>query len=417
MTSAIERPGSQELFERYKSMFETVVLGGAQVVPESNEWYAVAFQYAAGEQAFALASQYFAETDPATACFENLVRIAAADGIYPRADTFAQGYVKLTGTAGAEFPSRLQITAGEQTFITATDTGQPTQIGADGAAVVRVRALQGGSVGNQIVTTGTIAGGLTNVDQTVEVCGGSFCAGQDAETEAEFRARYIARLQYKPRATDALIRELLGDWPCVTRVYQRGGSCCRCSDCNDIGTDCQDCGCAECNAKLDYYVLFDGSFDCGIPPESVVEELQTWLFGELPGYGQGQLPVGVCGTIREINPVLVNVGVDVATCLSSAQRIEIETQVAEYFETIAPSEPVSVPSVQAIVLDILGIGQTVNVYLTLQDEALGYGDLAAQDDTRHVFVTAGGLEPDCDYMLCLGGISVTAAGQTVGNCA
>ena len=83
-------------------MFSSTVLGGGKVIPESNEWYVVSNDYAAAEQFYAIADQMWRETNPETACCENLYKMAAQHGVFPRPATHAEGYAKLTGVPGID---------------------------------------------------------------------------------------------------------------------------------------------------------------------------------------------------------------------------------------------------------------------------------------------------------------------------
>ena len=76
------------------------VLGGAQVIPESNEWYVISNDYAAAEQFYAIADQMWRETNPETACCDNLYKMAARNGMFPYPPKHAEGYARLTGNPG-----------------------------------------------------------------------------------------------------------------------------------------------------------------------------------------------------------------------------------------------------------------------------------------------------------------------------
>jgi len=110
MSCVILRPDPQALFNQIQSMFSSTVLGGGKVIPESNEWYVVTNDYAMAEQFYALADQMWREANPETACCENLYKMAARNGVYPRPASHAEGYAKLEGTPGSavltDFASR-----------------------------------------------------------------------------------------------------------------------------------------------------------------------------------------------------------------------------------------------------------------------------------------------------------------------
>ena len=109
MTCIILRPDPKQLFDQIKNQFSSTVLGGEQVIPESNEWYVVSNDYAMAEQYFAIADQMWRETNPETACCENLYKMAAQNGVFPYPASHAQGYAKLTGEVGSPVPQSLEI--------------------------------------------------------------------------------------------------------------------------------------------------------------------------------------------------------------------------------------------------------------------------------------------------------------------
>lgn len=407
MACNFERPTPQVLFDRYKNLFSATVLGGAEIVPESNEWYAASLNYAMAEEFHAITDQQLKERDPRTACCENLIAMAALDGLYPNAATLAQGYVRLTGTAGTVLPYPLEFTVDGQTFVSASELSQPTAILDDGTVTVRVRAETAGTDGNVTADTGTMVTVVADVDAEVKVCGGSFCSAIDAEECETFRTRYLARLQYSPRSTQTWLLSKLLEWPCSTRALVRAGSCCQCSDCAE-GSSCADCGCADCGGSLEFYLMFDNAFDCGIAPASVITEVQQWLFGSPQGYGNGQVEVGVCGRVRPVTGVPIDVSVDITDCITAAQLTQIKDQIAEYFTTLTPSQTLRFSSIRAVVSGILGVDADFDITMTLTDTAQGYGELGygPRTDTSVVEVTNCDFIPDCDYMLCVNSVSV-----------
>src|SRR5262245_66668595 len=109
MACIITRPDPQILFNRIRDMFSVNVLGGATVVPESNEWYVISNDYAMAEQFYAIADQMWRETNPETACCDNLYKMAAQHGVFPRPAVHAEGYAKLTGVSETDVPSAIEI--------------------------------------------------------------------------------------------------------------------------------------------------------------------------------------------------------------------------------------------------------------------------------------------------------------------
>lgn len=105
MSCNLTRPTPDELFSKIKNNFSANVLGGAEVIPESLEWYVVTNDYAMTEEFYSISEQQWKERDPRYACCDNLVSMAERDGVYPRPATFSQGFVQITGTANSPIPS------------------------------------------------------------------------------------------------------------------------------------------------------------------------------------------------------------------------------------------------------------------------------------------------------------------------
>jgi hypothetical protein len=399
MACTISRPDPQSLFNHYRDMFSANVLGGAPVVPESNEWYVTALNYAMAEEFYAISEQQWKERDPRYACCENLYALAAADGVYPRPATAAQGYVILTGTSGASMPGRIEVTAANGRNYASVST-LPKKFPSSGTLTVRVQDISPGADGNAsgISTAGTLSTAIAGVNRDVVVCGGSFCGGADAETCEEFRTRYIARKQYQPRANQAWAIAKIAEWPCVTRVIARGGNCCNCAE------ECSN-SCAECGSALDFYVMMDNSFACGVPPQSALDEIQAWFFGATPGYGEGEAEIGVCGRIVRPNPFLVNVYVDIVGCPTASQTSAIQEQVADLFATLSPSTDIKTRQVELIASNV--IGPTIDV--SARFEMVNPDPAVAQP------TDCGDLLVSCDYIPCLNQLFFTGPGPANGG--
>lgn len=406
MACNIERPSPQDLFNRYLNLFSNTVLGGATVIPESNEWYATSVNYAIAEEFYAISEQAWKERDPREACCDNLIALAERDGIYPRPAAFAQGYVELTGTANAPLTAPLEFTVDGQTYVTASTASQPTAIGDSGTVIIRVRALVAGTVGNIAATTGSLVTTVANVETSVKVCGGTFCEGTDAEECEAFRTRYLSRLQYQPRATNAWILDKLLEWPCATRAIQRAGSCCTCGGCG-TGTDCADCDCLTCGGAIAFYVMFDNTFDCGIASSDTIEEIEEWMFGTPQGYGLGQVEIGVCGRVVPVQPVQVDVFIDIADCPTTTELSNIRTQVTEFFGTLEPSQPLRVRNIEQIVGNIIGSNTNYEVRLELTN---------ASDSPTKVYIGNCDLELECDYLACLNSLTINRPDSFSGFC-
>lgn len=421
MVTSLQRPDAQTLFNDMRALFETTVLGGGQVIPESNEWYAVTLQYAMAESFYAISDQAWRERDPRQACEDNLVAAAAKDGVFPLPAQSAQGFIKITGTVGEALPSPIEFEIDGQQFTTANQENQPLFIETDGEAVVRVAAVTPGAAGNltapQTVTATTA---LTNVTD-LEMCG-NFCSGADAENVETFRSRYVSRLQFQPRATATWVRERLADWPCVTRVIDRVGSCCTsdssASDCGGVMggavvSGCGDCGCGACSGQIQYYVMFDNTFPNGIPPRSVLDEIQTWMFGNPQGYGFGQVEIGVCGKLFDVNPVAVDVNIELTDCPNATELDTVRTAVTEFFATLEPSQKLEVGDIRDTITRLVTTLTDYEVTVTPVNNAQFYGSPYGENtDLATVYATPCALEPDCDTMLTLNSVSITVGSET-----
>jgi uncharacterized phage protein gp47/JayE len=396
MSCIILRPDPTQLFDQIKNQFSSTVLGGAQVIPESNEWYVISNDYAMAEQYFAIADQMWRENNPEFACCDNLYKMAAQHGVFPRPATYAEGYAKLTGTEGSPVPSPLEITTTIGTFVSVGTI--PLEIPSSGDIVIRIRALTPGPAynANGNVTEGTLTTPAPGIDSTVVICGGQFCGGKEAETCEEFRKRYLERLAYQPRATMAWLKEKLLEFPCVTRVCVREGACCRCEP------DCGPCGsCKNCGNRMEFYVLFDDIFPCGIPPQNVVDDITTWIFGDPQGYGEGQVEMGVCGKIVAPIPLMVNVFIDIAGCPTSSQKQTIQDQITALFKTICPSLPLRTKQLELIIASVIG----AEINTEVRFEVVGYEDKQPPFPRELVYADYCSLDPECDVLPCLNTIS------------
>lgn len=398
MPCKIERPDPQELFDRIKGDFSANVLGGFDVVPESLEWYVIANDYAMHEQLFSLVDQQMRSMDPRYACHEDLYQLAAMDGMTPKPATFSQGYAKISGAPGSVIPSSLEITFGSSRFIVVGCDS--TAIGSSGSAVVRLQAITPGPEANSAADADSL-GSVQNTSTGLSASAlayGRFCGGANEEDPEQFRMRYIERKSYKPKATHAWLIDKIKEWPCVTRVAQRSGSCCA----NDVDTP-QTCGCSSCLNKLEFYPLFDNTFDCGIPPTCVVDEMNTWLFGSPVGHGMGQVEIGVCGKLYAARASVVDVMIQGLSCATINQVAQVKERVSDFFRNLSPSQLVTTRSIEIIVAQVMGDFGDYTVSFRIKS-----GD--AQ------FTSCGDLDPPCDVLPCLGEVIPVNASSSQLSC-
>lgn len=395
MACILARPSAQALFDQYKNTFSVNVLGGAPVVPESNEWYVVALNYAMAEEFYAISEQQWKERDPREACCDNLFDLAAKDGVYPRPAAAAQGYVILRGVAGSALPAAVEVLAPNGRSYSSVTT-MPAVMPPEGSLVLRVQDLEPGAAGNAFgLGMAQLSTAVPGLETDVEICGGTFCGGQNAEECEPFRTRYIARKQYQPRADQAWAVRKLMEWPCVTRVIPRGGNCCVCGGENAYS-------CAACGSSFDFYVMMDGSFACGVPPQAMVDEVQEWFFGSVPGHGMGQVEIGVCGNIIRPQPFDVNVYLDMVGCATVSQTAVIQAQVADFFTTVAPSTDLIARQIELIASNVIGPTVDVSARFEIVNPAL-VGIAGSPTE-------CGDLSVNCDYVPCMAGLKLTGPG-------
>jgi Baseplate J-like protein len=390
MACVILRPDPQVLFNQLRDMFSSTVLGGGSVIPESNEHYVVANDYALAESFYAVADQMWRENNPETACCDNLYLMAARNGVFPRPAAHAQGYARLYGTIGASVPLSFEIQTSLGIYVSVGSI--PLTIPDAGNIIAQVRALVPGSAMNAAgtVLTGTLTTPAPGIETNVEICGGSFCGGKEAETCEQFRQRYLERLAYSPRATMDWIKAKLLEYPCATRVCIREGACCKCTP------ECGECGCKTCGNRMEFYVLFAG-FPCGIPPTNIVEDINKWLFGEPQGYGLGQVEIGVCGQIYAPVPLMVDVIIDIVGCPSISQKQMIQDQIRALFDRICPSKPLTGKQLELIIANIIGAEISASVRF----------EIVAGQPPNLAFVDHCGIDAACDTLPCLNEIVFT----------
>lgn len=403
MVCKLDRPSPQVLYDRIAANFSANVLGGFDIIPESLEAYVVANDYAAAEAFYSVAEAQWKARDPRYACCDDLYAMAARDGVYPNAAGFSQGYVRLTGATGAAIPNPLEVVIDSQHYVAVGTVA--TTMPSNGHLDIRVKAVVPGTDGNVALrnTTGSLASSATGIDNEVKPFGTTFCGGSNAEACEVFRDRYIERLAYKPVANSAWLIAKMLEWPCVTRVLPRSGSCCRII--HKEGCGCAACGCNSCTQDLNFYPLFDDTFDCGIPPDCVIDDMQSWLFGTPAGRGLGQAPVGICGQLYAPEAALVDVRISGIQCSTASQVSQMRNRIADVFRLAAPSELFTIRTVELAIAQVVGTSNAFNVVFDVRT------------NEQHIGVTScGDLNPACDYMVCLNDVLIIGSDITEGGC-
>ncbi|MDE1905020.1 MAG: baseplate J/gp47 family protein [Rhodospirillales bacterium] len=135
--------------------------------------------------------------------------IATAEGSYldtrmapynfPRLGaTFAAGNAIFTGIAATPIPAGTQLSAGAGSVLYATQAA--AVVGAGGTVSVPIEALTAGSAGNADAgALLTVATAIAGVQAQAAADGAGLNGGTDAETDAAYRARAIARVSQPPQ--------------------------------------------------------------------------------------------------------------------------------------------------------------------------------------------------------------------------
>ncbi len=379
MSTAVRRPTVQESFERIRNRLSVNVLGGAQVVPETPEWYVATNELAAEQFFYSLADQQWRERDPRYACCDNLIEIAAFDGIYPRPAAHAQGFVTITGRSDTAIPRDLQFAVDDNVYAIDNTTIYPAVMPGAGEVTVRVTAETPGESGNIIAgtRTGTITNPPAGLDTTITIAGGNFCGGSKAEDCEAFRQRYLERMKFKPRFDLARIEQDLLEYPCATRVCRRTCTCCP-----EIGL-------------LEYYVFFDNTFDHGVPPPEIADDISNWYFGTPVGAGRGRAEWGIVGGIFVPSVEVMDINLRGVPCLADNPSEVLRQRLAGVFDNFCPGDPICPSAFISVATQLLGetAGCNMSVDMVLRSDPDG---LALCDY----------YEPGCDVALVAGNVTI-----------
>ena len=157
--------GSQTTVGQVRNQFSSTVLGGEQVIPESNEWYVVSNDYAGAQDNISpLPVRLWVNPEVQRAA--NLYKMAAQNGVFPYPASHAQGYAKLTGEVGSPVPQSLEINTSAGVFVSVGTT--PLTIPSSNEIIIRIRALTPGPSMNSAGTvTGLTLTGSSAKDQAL----------------------------------------------------------------------------------------------------------------------------------------------------------------------------------------------------------------------------------------------------------
>lgn len=392
MTACFTRPTIDQLYTQISSLFVANVLGGAPLIPESNEYYVVGNDVASAELYFSLSNQQWLQTQDATACCDALIANNKKFGFVPRGKTFTSGYISIQGGPPSDpIPSNLQAQIGSNTYNLSTMTNaNPTTLDASGNAILLMQSETPGQDTNDAtnvaiqqisVNTDGVSATLTIIPPgwpSVIFPQGNFCGGLNAETCEEFRSRVIARKQLPPNFDFEKAKEALLEYPCVTRVLLRTcGECCT-------------------GGRLFLYAMMDASFVNGIAPASALLGAKTYLFGDIFGLGRGKVPVGIFGDIFTIHPAPLDISFFNMDCITPSQFNLIKTRLGELFATLVPGERVPGKWIDSIVIGVNP--NCINYRFNVNPQTANTGGLDCDND----------FQPECDFLPVLGNVTYTS---------
>lgn len=291
----IPRPSIEELQQTAKTEISTRMLGGAPVLPLSNEDI-LSFIFAGTVNLMhGYVAQGLKESDPKDMCCDNLVTYAARRGIFLQGAERARGVVVITGTPGAAIPANIRfVDENSQEYkLDPSYVTNPTVLNGGGSASLFIAASGGGvrynHAGGTALTVSTTIPGI-NIEATVTAAG--IIGGADEETCEQLRTRVLESEKMGAVSTNTtwFLSQTLR-YPGVSRA---------CSD------ECERC----CDQGLVLYPFFDGAYEDGVPPASVIDSMNLWMFGPARTHGEGLAPIGLLGEYRAAAPTYLTVHVD-----------------------------------------------------------------------------------------------------------
>lgn len=309
------RPSITDLHTSTKTEISTRMLNGAPVLPMSNEDVLAFIMAGVTNMMHGFVSQGLKESDPADMCCDNLVAYAARRGIYLQAAERARGVLTITGTPGAAVPGNIRFVGeGAQEYkLDPSYITNPTVLDGSGSAVLFVAASGGGvrynlPGGAQLTVSSTIP----NIDILATVSSAGVIGGADDEECETLRARVLDAEAKGTLSTN--VNWFVGKtltFPGVTRA------------CND---ECEGC----CEQGMLLYPFFDGAYEDGVPPQSVIDAMNLWMFGPARTHGEGLAPIGVLGEYRAAVPTVLSVVLScVDGCAPNVEEV-VATAVAAF---------------------------------------------------------------------------------------
>jgi hypothetical protein len=184
------------------------------------------------------------------------------------------------------------------------------------------------------------------------------------------------------------------EWPCITGVCERSGTCCYDDEVPDYK------GGIACGRPIRLYALFDGIFPFGAAPVEQINEINEWLFGVVQGIGQGQTLWGVTGQVYPHTGAYMSIEIDGMSCVSPATTNEIRARIVEYVARLCPSQILYRRDIEAIISQLTG--GTGNYDLYFESEDL---------DKIKIDQGCGDAIPECDVRITLNEIRFPNPGE------
>lgn len=381
ISCVLPRPDIEELHEKFSTELSARMLGGAPVLPMSFEDIMSFVMAGATNLAWGYVNQALREADPATMCCDNLVAYASRHGFNLRGATRAKGYVIANGTAGATIPANIRFigTNGIEYKLDPAITTNPATLDANGRAALRVVSSGAGTVyniaaGAQLTVGSTVPG----VAPTATVSDGGIGGGANAESCDELRTRIVAA-----EARGVISTNL--DWylsegekyPGVVKV------------CDDKCTSCCDA------TQVALYPFFGNVYPpYGVPPGSVIDAMNEWMFGKRAGMGEGLAPFGVRGAFHCALPTVVDVELQCYKGCSAAVAEAVTENLQAYIsESFCVGEAICKSHLTAVV------SATVGADGCFSDVVYHLDGTQWTEDAANIYL-------DCGHFLVLGEVTV-----------
>lgn len=347
MTASCEIPRADigEIAESIKTEISARVLNGAPVVPLSTEDILAYVFAGASFEVSGVADAIMRESNVETMCCDNLVKWAARRNVFLLSADRARGFVNVTGTPGTAIPSTLYFMYNTLQYDMDVAFDNPTVIGDNGVAVVRVVAHETGiahniPVGSTLVLGTTILNVNGSAIATSDIAGGS--VDEDCES---LRSRIIAiRKRGAVSVNSEWFIEQTYKYPGVTKV---------CID---------ECNCCD-SGWVVVYPFFAQTFPpYGVPNSTILEDMTKWMFGARNGSGGGLAPIGVKGYYSCATPTYINIIIHGAVGVDSTMRTKIAEAMDKFFlEKSCPGGQVCKKDIDDIVRSVLSASCWSNI--------------------------------------------------------